>query len=151
MSLPLNVGKTAWLWNQAWSLWHVPNRWDCWVIIDRSLIASCSQPGLGSYDTTLQQLPGPQSVSLLVDARVALEIQECVGAAKKVVKYICNWANFRTSCDIQGCRGEDQTRGGVEDAVSKIWAESEKKKWEAWVLFGVEKWEAKLLLLGLEM
>lgn len=54
------------------------------------------------------------SKQLLVDACVALEIWECGVAAEKVVKYICSWANFRTSCDIQGCKGVGQTchKGG---------------------------------------
>lgn len=57
---------------------------------------------------------GRGAAPLLVHATVAFKIQEGVGAAKKAVKYICNWADFRTSCDSPGCRGVGQTwhKGG---------------------------------------
>ena len=45
-----------------------------------------------------------------------------VGAKRRVVKYTCSWANFRTPCDIEGYRGVSRhdTQVGVEDDASKI-------------------------------
>ena len=147
MSLQLsNVGRRAQLGNQAWSLWHVPNRWDRWVIdgllIVELLSAKSWEPWC--HRTTVSwtsERPLPRwCLSGFGNPRMCGSCKE----SGKIYLQLSKFQSFVWHSRLQGTWARHATRGSVEDAASKIWAESEKiKKWEDWVLFGVEKWESK--------